>query len=58
LKVRGQRGKVDHVMLITVTRWDVNCPAHIPQKLDAREVADVVEKLQARIRELEAEKAT
>lgn len=44
-------------MLIHVTRWDVNCPAHIPQKLDAREVADVVESLQERIRLLEVENA-
>jgi uncharacterized protein len=50
LRMEGQRGKVDHVMLITVTRWDVNCPAHIPQKVDAREAA-------ARIRALEEENA-
>jgi predicted pyridoxine 5'-phosphate oxidase superfamily flavin-nucleotide-binding protein len=50
LKVPGQRGKVDHVMLVAATRWDVNCPAHIPQKLDAVEVA-------ARIRALEEENA-
>ena len=50
LKSAGQRGKVDHVMLITATRWDVNCPAHIPQKVDAVEVA-------ARIRALEEENA-
>jgi uncharacterized protein len=50
LKVPGQRGKVDHVMLVAVTRWDVNCPAHIPQKLDAAAVA-------ARIRALEEENA-
>jgi uncharacterized protein len=57
LKLPGQRGKVDHVMLITVTRWDVNCPAHIPQKLDAREVAEVVEALENRVADLEAENA-
>lgn len=50
LKVPGQRGKVDHVMLVTATRWDVNCPAHIPQKVDALEVAE-------RIRALEEENA-
>lgn len=57
LKIAGQRGKVDHVMLITVTRYDVNCPAHIPQKLDAKEVRDVVESLEARIAALEEENA-
>lgn len=50
LKAPGQRGKIDHVMLITATRWDVNCPAHIPQKVDAIEVA-------AKIRALEEENA-
>lgn len=57
LKIPGLRGKVDHVMLITVTRWDVNCPAYIPQKLDAREVAAVVESLEERVRVLEEENA-
>jgi hypothetical protein len=33
----------------------VNCPRHIPQKLDAAEVAEVLDKLQTRIQFLEAE---
>lgn len=53
----GYRAKIEQVMIITVTAWDANCPAHIPQKLDAREVQEVVTKLQARIAELEAENA-
>jgi predicted pyridoxine 5'-phosphate oxidase superfamily flavin-nucleotide-binding protein len=57
LKVPGQRGKPDHALLVTVTRWDANCPAHIPQKLDAREVANVIESLETRIADLEAENA-
>jgi len=28
------KGKRDHVVLITVTRWDVNCPAYIPKKVN------------------------
>jgi hypothetical protein len=33
----------------------VNCPRHIPQKLDAGEVAEVLAKLRSRIETLEAE---
>jgi uncharacterized protein len=42
---------VERAISIAVSAWDVNCPKHIPQKLDAVEVARVVE---ARIAELEA----
>jgi len=52
-----RRAKPEQVCLITVTRWDVNCPQHIPVKLDAQDVAVAVDKLQARIAELEAENA-
>ena len=51
----GYRARAEQVVLLTVSAWDVNCPQHIPQKLDAAEVAQVVEDLQARIAELEAE---
>ena len=49
------RARPEQVMLVTVSRWDVNCPQHIPQKLDAGEVAIVIESLESRIRELELE---
>ncbi len=51
----GYRARVEQVMLITVTAWDVNCPQHIPQKIDAGEVAALVDGLRARIAELEAD---
>jgi predicted pyridoxine 5'-phosphate oxidase superfamily flavin-nucleotide-binding protein len=47
---RGYRARVEQVVLVEVTAWDVNCPQHIPQKLDADEVAE-------RIRQLEEENA-
>jgi uncharacterized protein len=50
----GYKGRPERVVQITVTRWDVNCPAHIPQKLDAADVARVIARLEARIAELEA----
>ncbi len=51
----GYRARVEQVVLITVIAWDVNCPQHIPQKIDAAEVAALVGGLRARIAELEAE---
>jgi predicted pyridoxine 5'-phosphate oxidase superfamily flavin-nucleotide-binding protein len=55
LALPGYRARVEQVVLVTVTAWDVNCPQHIPQKLDAAEVASLVDQLRARIAELEAE---
>jgi predicted pyridoxine 5'-phosphate oxidase superfamily flavin-nucleotide-binding protein len=57
LATPGYKAKIERVMLITVTAWDANCPAHIPQKLDAAEVKTAVDALRARIAELEAENA-
>jgi hypothetical protein len=51
----GYRMRPEQVVLVSVGAWDVNCPQHIPQKLDAAEVQAAIEKLQARIAELEAE---
>jgi predicted pyridoxine 5'-phosphate oxidase superfamily flavin-nucleotide-binding protein len=52
-----QHVRAEQVMLIAVTAWDVNCPQHIPQKLDAVDVAAALEKLRSRITELESENA-
>lgn len=49
----GTKARAERVILFTVTAWDMNCPQHIPQKIDARDV----ERLVTRIRELEAENA-
>jgi uncharacterized protein len=51
----AKRARAEQVCLITVTRWDVNCPQHIPVKLDALEVGALVESLRERIAVLEAE---
>jgi predicted pyridoxine 5'-phosphate oxidase superfamily flavin-nucleotide-binding protein len=45
----------EQAIIFTVEAWDTNCPKHIPQKFDAADVAATVQKLQARIAELEAE---
>lgn len=51
-----KKGRPERIMIITVTRWDVNCPAGIPVKLDAADVAAAMTKLEARIAELEYDK--
>jgi hypothetical protein len=53
----GTRARPEQVVLITVSAWDVNCPQHIPHKLDAADVAEAIRALQRRIADLEAENA-
>jgi predicted pyridoxine 5'-phosphate oxidase superfamily flavin-nucleotide-binding protein len=47
--------EVEHALLLTVTAWDGNCQQHIPQKLDAADVAKAIAQRDARIEELEAQ---
>jgi predicted pyridoxine 5'-phosphate oxidase superfamily flavin-nucleotide-binding protein len=56
-KPEGYKARVERVMLIRIAAWDVNCPQHIPMKIDAADVAAAIEKRDARIVELEAEVA-
>ena len=55
LTFQGYAARADQVVLFEVKAWDVNCPRHIPQKLDAAEVAEVLATLRSRIENLEAE---
>ncbi|MBP3953906.1 pyridoxamine 5'-phosphate oxidase family protein [Gemmata sp. G18] len=48
-------GKVERGILFTVEAWDGNCHQHIHPRYTNEEIAPVVEKLQTRITELEAE---
>ena len=41
--------------MVSVSAWDFNCPQHLPQKLDARDVAAIIARREARITELAAE---
>ena len=52
---KGYPACAERAVVFEVKAWDVNCPRHIPQKLDAAEVAAVLAKLQTRIQFLEAE---
>jgi len=48
-------GKVERAILFTVEAWNVNCQQHIHQRFSQRQIAPAVEKLQARIAELQSE---
>jgi predicted pyridoxine 5'-phosphate oxidase superfamily flavin-nucleotide-binding protein len=53
----GPKAKPEQVVLVHLTAWDVNCPQHIPVKLDAADVARDRAALASRVAELEAENA-
>lgn len=53
----GYRARPEQVILFEVEAWDVNCPQHIPQKIDAATVSAELARRDARIAELEAELA-
>jgi predicted pyridoxine 5'-phosphate oxidase superfamily flavin-nucleotide-binding protein len=55
LKPEGYKARVERVMIVKVAAWDVNCPQHIPVKIDAADVAAAIAKRDERIAELEAE---
>ncbi len=57
LMPEGYQARPERVILFEVEAWDVNCPQHIPPKLDAGDVAAVVQQLQGRIAELEQQNA-
>ena len=57
LMPEGYRARAEQVILFQIAAWDVNCPQHIPQKLDAADVARALDERQARIDALMAENA-
>jgi predicted pyridoxine 5'-phosphate oxidase superfamily flavin-nucleotide-binding protein len=48
-------GKVERAIVFAVEAWDVNCPQHIHQRFSQRQVAPLIEQLQARIAALESQ---
>jgi predicted pyridoxine 5'-phosphate oxidase superfamily flavin-nucleotide-binding protein len=45
----------EQAILFTVSAWDVNCPQHIPQRIEASQVAPMLAERDARIAALQAE---
>ncbi|MEQ9643463.1 MAG: pyridoxamine 5'-phosphate oxidase family protein [Alphaproteobacteria bacterium] len=57
LSPAGYPGKPQRVLLFEVESWDVNCQQHIVPRLTEADLAPAIQKLHARIAELEAEVA-
>ncbi len=55
LMPEGYAARPEQAILIDVEAWDVNCPQHIPQKVDAAGAAKAIETLRRRIALLERE---
>ncbi|MBT3351061.1 MAG: pyridoxamine 5'-phosphate oxidase [Nitrospinaceae bacterium] len=49
------KAKPERVFLFHVTAWDINCPQHITPRFTEEDMSPEIEKLRARIAELEAE---
>lgn len=47
-------GKVERAILFEIEAWDVNCPQHIHKRFPQKQVAPIIEELQAKIAEVEA----
>src|SRR3954471_9658400 len=47
--------EVERAILFTIEAWDVNCAQHIHPRFTQRQIAPVIEQLQERVAELEAE---
>ncbi|RCS22741.1 pyridoxamine 5'-phosphate oxidase [Phyllobacterium salinisoli] len=54
----GYRARPEQAILFEVEAWDVNCPQHIPQKIDAADAATAIKRLEDRIAELETDNET
>ena len=57
LQAPSYPGKVERAIVFEVEAWDMNCPKHIHRRFPEAAVAAVIEQLQDRIEELEAEVA-
>jgi hypothetical protein len=53
----GYRAKGEQALVFEIKAWDMNCPQHIPQKIDAADVGAALSYRDRRIAELEVELA-
>lgn len=49
---KGYPGKVERAILFEIEAWDINCPQHIHKRFSQKQIAPVIEQLQAKITEL------
>jgi uncharacterized protein len=54
LMPEGYDARPERAFVIRVSAWDANCPQHIPQRIDAADVAAALQERDRRIAELEA----
>lgn len=45
----------ERAILVQVEAWDLNCPQHIPRRIDEEDLVPMLEELRERIEQLEAE---
>jgi uncharacterized protein len=57
LMPEGYRARPEQAIIFRIDAWDVNCPQHIPQKINAADVSAALARLNERIAALEAENA-
>jgi len=55
---KDYRARASQVILFDLHAWDANCPQHIPQRLEATDVAALIADRDQRISELEAQIAS
>lgn len=55
LRPEDGRGRAERAILFDLSAWDVNCPQHILQMVDAAELAFAVAQREEHIAALEAE---
>jgi predicted pyridoxine 5'-phosphate oxidase superfamily flavin-nucleotide-binding protein len=49
------KARAEQVILFTVSAWDANCPQHIPQRFEAKDVEAALAVRDQRIQTLEAQ---
>jgi hypothetical protein len=49
--------KVERAIVFTIEAWDMNCPQHIHKRFPQRQITPLIEELQGRIADLEAQLA-
>jgi predicted pyridoxine 5'-phosphate oxidase superfamily flavin-nucleotide-binding protein len=57
LAMPGYRAAVERAVLFELDAWDINCQQHIAARYSEAEIAPAIDRLAARIKELEAEVA-
>lgn len=53
----GYPAEIERAIVFTIDAWDINCPRHIHKRFSQRQIGPVIEKLERRVQELEAQLA-